>query len=178
MFSRFTLFILNPVWSPTVSQPPFVLRTWRRLEHAPCGSWLFTRMVCWKAPYFGSISPQITRLEPGLCAGYIQRRRRITNHLGTIHAIALCNLAELTAGLMTDVSIPGDMRWIPRGMQVRFLKKATGKVMAQARPTQAFRSSPEGYDANVQVVVTNEQDEPVFDAQIAMWVSPLSKRQP
>ena len=86
--------------------------------------------MCLRAPYFASIAPRIEVLEPGRCEARIAHRRRVTNHLGTVHAIALCNLAELCAGLMTDVSIPADMRWIPKGMTVEYLKKAVGTMPA------------------------------------------------
>ena len=92
------------------------MRLWRRLGGSGLGRWVFTRIVCLKAPYFASISPRLVRLEPGYCEAWLRQRRRVQNHIGTVHAIALCNLAELCAGLVTDVSIPRDMRWIPQDM--------------------------------------------------------------
>lgn len=53
-------------------------------------------------------------LEAGRCEGHINDRRAVHNHLGTVHAIALCNLAELVMGLLVDAATPADMRWIPR----------------------------------------------------------------
>ena len=117
------------------------LRLWRRLDGSAAGRWLFSRIVCFKAPYFASISPRVTRLEPGRCEAWLKQRRRVQNHIGTVHAIALCNLAELCAGLVTDVSIPADMRWIPQDMTVRYLQKASGRIAASARPVTALRSA-------------------------------------
>lgn len=74
-----------------------LLTLYRRLARWPGGRWLFTRAVCFKAPYFASIRPCITVLETGRCEGTLADRRAVRNHLGTVHAIALCNLAELTA---------------------------------------------------------------------------------
>ena len=126
-----------------------VLELYRRITRWPCGEWLFARAVCWRAPYFASISPRITRLEPGRCEGLLRHRRKVTNHIGTVHAIALCNLAELTGGLLTNVSIPPSMRWIPKGMQVEYLKKAVGTMRATATPDADIRESIEGYDLPV-----------------------------
>ena len=89
-----------------------------------------------------------------------------------MHAIALCNLAELTAGLMTDASLPAPMRWIPKGMTVEYLKKAVGTMRAVATPAQPMVESEQGYDLPVDVVVTDAQGDAVFRARIAMWVSP------
>ncbi|MFU8897013.1 MAG: hotdog fold domain-containing protein [Gammaproteobacteria bacterium] len=152
------------------------MRLWRRLGGSAAGRWLFTRIVCFKAPYFASISPLLTRLEPGLCAAHLEQRRRVQNHIGTVHAIALCNLAELCAGLVTDVSIPRDMRWIPQDMTVRYLKKAAGRIAAVATPATPLRSAGEPYPATIEVKLTDADDQLVASADIHMWLSPRPQR--
>ncbi|UOF16084.1 DUF4442 domain-containing protein [Lysobacter capsici] len=153
-----------------------VLTLYKKMTRYPAGHWLFTRAVCFKAPYFASIRPRFESLEPGRCSATMPHRRAITNHLGTVHAIAMCNLAELTGGVMTDVSIPNSMRWIPIGMSVEYLKKAVGTMRAIATPGAAIVESASGYDLPVNVEVTNPAGEPVFRATIAMRVSPKPKR--
>lgn len=152
-----------------------VLSLYRRITRWPAGHWLFSRAVCLKAPYFASISPRIETLEPNRCVATIRQRRKVTNHLGTVHAIALCNLAELTAGLMTDASLPASMRWIPKGMSVEYAKKAVGTMCATALPSQRIVESEEGYEWPVDVTVTDHGDQVVFRARISMWLSPRSK---
>ena len=151
-----------------------LLDTWHRLQRWPAGDWLFSRAVCFKAPYFATIAPRITRLEPGRCEARIRHRRKVTNHIGTVHAIALCNLAEFTGGLACDAGIPASMRWIPKGMAVAYLKKAMGTMRATATPAFPPREAAEGYELPFEVVVENPQGEAVFKATIAMWVSPKS----
>ncbi len=153
-----------------------ILPLFRRLSSKPGGKWLFSRLVCLKAPYFASIAPRMELLEPGRAVATLRHRRAVTNHLGTVHAIALCNLAEFTGGLACDVSIPASMRWIPRGMTVEYLKKAVGSMRATATPAFAPRDAAEGYELPFDVVIENPQGEAVFKASIAMWVSPRSKR--
>jgi len=148
-----------------------VLASYRRLASKPGGRWLFSKLVCFKAPYFASIAPRIEVLEPGRGVATFAHRRRVTNHIGTVHAIALCNLAEFVGGLACDVSIPASMRWIPKGMTVAYLKKAVGTMRATATPAFAPRESAEGYELPFEVVVENPQGEAVFKATIAMWVS-------
>lgn len=149
-----------------------VLALYRRITRWPAGHWLFSRAVCFKAPYFASISPRIETLERNRCVATIRHRRKVTNHIGTVHAIALCNLAELTAGLMTDANLPASMRWIPKGMTVEYLKKAAGTMRATATPAQPFAESVDGYALPVQVEVTDASGETVFRASISMWISP------
>ena len=153
-----------------------VLPLYRKVSAWPLGHWLFSRLVCFKAPYFSSIRPVITLLETNRAEATIAHRLRITNHLGTVHAIALCNLAEFAGGLMTDASIPSTMRWIPRGMTVEYLKTAVGRQHAVATPAFAAHESNEGYELPVEVVVCDPRGEAVFRATISMWVSPRPPR--
>jgi acyl-coenzyme A thioesterase PaaI-like protein len=153
-----------------------VLPLYRRLDRGPLGRWLFSKLVCLKAPYFGSISPRIVSLAPGRGEATFAHRRRVTNHLGTVHAIALCNLAEFIGGLTTDASIPASMRWIPKGMHVEYLKKATGTMRAVATPAFAPHDAADGYELPVDVAVSDARGDAVFRARIAMWVSPRPVR--
>ena len=100
----------------------------------------------------------------------MRKRRAVTNHIGTIHAIAMCNLAELAAGTMTEISIPRAMRWLPKGMQVEYLRKALTDVEAVAR-VEEVREGP-ARDVPVSVEVKDRAGELVCRATITMWVSP------
>ena len=153
-----------------------VLQLYEKFARLPFGHWLFSRAVCLKAPYFGSVKPRMTVLQPGRAEATIAHRRSVTNHLGTVHAIALCNLAEFTGGLVTDASIPASMRWIPKGMSVEYLKKAVGTQHGVATPEFPPHDAAEGYELPVNVVVHDPRGEPVFKARISMWVSPKPAR--
>ena len=151
------------------------LAPWRILKGSAFGRWLFARVICLQAPYFATIRPRIDRLEPGACEARMRKRRAVLNHVGSVHAIALCNLAELAAGLVTDVSIPITHRWIPKGMTVEYLRKATTSVRAVAAyPTVEAVAEP--LDVTVPVEVTGEDGELVFRAQVTMRVSPRPAR--
>ncbi len=92
----------------------------------------FSNMACQMAPYFGTINPEISVLAPGRGEVRVPFRKEITNHLASVHAIALCNAAELAGGMMTEVSIPSGARWIPKGMTVEYLAKAKTSIHAIA----------------------------------------------
>jgi len=152
-----------------------VLSLYRRITRWPAGHWIFSRLVCLKAPYFATIAPRFVALAPGRCEVRIRDRRRVHNHLGTVHAIALCNLAELSAGVMTDATIPPGMRWIPRGMTVEYLKKAVGPMHGVATPAAALTDAGDGQDWPVEVLVTDAAGETVIRARVTMWVSPRKR---
>ncbi|GGA10995.1 hypothetical protein GCM10011408_35420 [Dyella caseinilytica] len=105
----------------------------------------------------------------------IRDRRRVHNHIGTVHAIALCNLAELSAGVMAEVTIPPGMRWIPKGMTVEYVAKAVGTMSAVAAPDAPAVESAEGYEWPVVVHVSDPAGTEVFRARITMWLSPRSR---
>jgi acyl-coenzyme A thioesterase PaaI-like protein len=151
-----------------------VLAIWARLAPVPGGKWLFSRLICLKAPYFSSVRPRFVALRPGYCEVAIRKRRAVTNHLGTVHAIALCNMAELAAGLMTEATVPASHRWIPKGMTVEYLKKAGSDLRAVAEMGSPPAFGP-GAELPVPVTVTDSQGETVFRAEIRMWVSPRDR---
>ena len=126
----------------------------------------FTAAVCQFAPYFSTITPSFTALRPGYAEATVPFRREITNHLGTVHAIALCNAAELVAGTMTDASIPAGYRWIPKGMTVQYLAKAKTSVRAVADGTEVRWT--EAGDQEVPVDIFDDSGTKVFHARILM----------
>ena len=149
------------------------LRMWNRIESWPLGKSLFSRLICWKAPYFASISPRFEEFRPGYARVSMRKRRAVTNHIGTVHAIAMCNLAELAAGTMTEISIPPAMRWLPKGMQVEYLRKAATDVEAVATLAQVAEGPAR--EVPVTVEVKDRAGELVCRALITMWVSPRKK---
>lgn len=130
------------------------------------GPEVFSKQIAQVAPYFGTINPLMTALRPGYSSVEVPFCREITNHLGTVHAIALCNAAELAAGMMTDVSIPQGARWIPTGMQVKYLAKAKTAVTAIADGS-IIDWSVAG-DIDVPVVIHDADGQQVFTASITM----------
>ena len=154
-----------------MNQSNFTLSAWQRLSKKPAGKWAFSRLVCWKAPYFGSIRPTFVELRPGYSEVRMNKRRAVLNHIGTVHAIAMCNLAEIAGGTMTDVTVPSTHRWIPKSMRVEYIKKAETdvKAVAEIDPLPQFGVAAE---LPVTVIVMGADNQPVFRAVITMWVSP------
>jgi acyl-coenzyme A thioesterase PaaI-like protein len=147
------------------------LDIWKSFEARPGGKWAFSRLLCIKAPYFGSIRPRFEELRPGFCQVAIRRRRAVLNHFGSVHAIAMCNMAELAGGTMTEVTVPPTHRWIPKGMTVQYLKIAKSDLVAVATPRTQIDVSGAG-EFQVDVTVRDQGGEAVFAALITMWVAP------
>lgn len=144
-----------------------------RAKRFPLGDRLFSRLVTRRSPYFATIKPRFLRLEPGYCEIAMRNRRAVHNHIGTVNAIAMCALCELAAGTMMESSMPRGLRWIPRGMTVRYLKKADTDLVGTVelpRPLEAGETA----DVVLPARVRNTRGEVVMEADITMYVSPRS----
>jgi acyl-coenzyme A thioesterase PaaI-like protein len=108
------------------------LTAWRTASRLPLGDRLFSLGMSIHVPYFGSVRPHVLELAPGRCRVRIADRWRVHNHLGTVHAIAQCNAAEIAMGMAVDASVPPTHRWIPIGMTVEYRAKARGTLTATA----------------------------------------------
>jgi len=126
----------------------------------------YGKMVCELAPYFSSIDPQFLDMKPGYVEIQMKNRKEIQNHLGSIHAAAMCNVAELAGGTLTEISLPEGKRWIPGAMNVQYLAKAKTDLRAIADGSGIDWSVQGALSVPVEVFDAN--DIKVFTAQIMM----------
>lgn len=109
-----------------------LVKIYNKLQNKPAGKWMFSKLVCRVVPYFGTIYPKVEFLSSEKCIVSMKKRKAVYNHINTIHAIAVCNLAEMAAGLLMVASTPlKGMRWLPKGMNVQYLKKCESTLTAE-----------------------------------------------
>jgi acyl-coenzyme A thioesterase PaaI-like protein len=150
---------------------PNVLDLYRKSSAIPVvGDRLFSFAFAQMAPYFWSIRPRFTTIEPNHAELVIPKRRGVQNHLGTVHAIALCNGLEAAMGALAEASIPADKRWIPKGMEVAYTAKATSDItcIAETDPGQWTGEDP---DVPVRVRGVRDDGTVVIDGVIRLWVT-------
>lgn len=149
-----------------------LIKTWNKLQKLPGGKRAFSYFLGKIIPYSGTIRPLVLELQPGFARLQMKDRRRVRNHLSSIHAIALMNLAELTSGLATIGGLPPTLRGILTQLNIEYFKKARGTITGSSRcevPTKKER-----HEHIVDVDLVDETGETVCRARATWLIGPAS----
>ncbi|MEY1661536.1 hotdog fold domain-containing protein [Isoalcanivorax beigongshangi] len=150
-------------------RPNKILQQYQKLAKLPGGKRLFSAVVCRKAPYFSTASPQLLELRANYCQAKLKKRRAVENHIGTVHVIAVCNVLEFAMGVLAEASIPSHLRWIPKGMDVRYTAKADSDLVIEAVVDDgAWDNGPE---LQVKVNAKRADGTVVVEGVIHLWVT-------
>jgi acyl-coenzyme A thioesterase PaaI-like protein len=144
-------------------------KIFNQLSGLPLGRKLFSWIVCMKAPYFSSISPVFLELTETKCVLLLNKRRKVLNHIGSVHAIAMCNACELAMGMTMQSGLMPHLRWIPKGMTVQYLKKASTDLKVVCEIPYIKKAQPG--DVTVLVKVYDLMKQEVMSADIVVYVS-------
>jgi uncharacterized protein (TIGR00369 family) len=121
-------------------------------------------------PYTGALGARVDELEPGHAKVTLRDRRGVRNHLGSVHAIALANLAEVTSGLAMLTALPDTARGIVTHLGIEYLHKARGALTAECRcPAPSGREETVILDCEVR----DAAGQPVARAEVRWLIRPL-----
>ena len=125
--------------------PEGLLAAWNRLGGSAPGRCIFNLAIRFTVPYSGSVRPRVMEISPGRARVQLRDRRRVRNHLKSIHAIALANVLELTSGLAMMAALSDDVRGIVTRLEVTYHKKARGtlEVTSECAPPVAVTENTE-----------------------------------
>jgi hypothetical protein len=146
----------------------YIMRTYKKALKLPFGARLFSAYAARKAPYFRTVHPLVTHLEPNHCEIFIKKRRAVENHIGTMHVIAIANGLEMAMGFLAEASIPKNLRWIPKGMDLAYPAKADSGLTCVATVDPAAWKPG---DLEVKVVARKSDGTEVVTGTIHLWIS-------
>lgn len=146
----------------------YLLKLYQKCVKYPGGRWFFSTLFAHKAPYFATIKPRIEQLKPNFCQLTFKKRKAVQNHIGTVHAIAVCNGMEMAMGALAEASIPKHLRWLPKGMTVEYLAKTNSDVTIEAR---ASEDTWQPGDQSIAVEARRSDGIVVAKGQITIYIS-------
>jgi acyl-coenzyme A thioesterase PaaI-like protein len=145
---------------------------WYRLKDKPGGRTLFSMLIGRMAPYTNTIGARVEELGPGHSRWVMRDRRKVRNHLNSIHAVALVNLAEVASGTAMLMGLTPDVRGIVTGLSIQYRKKARGTLTATCDCSVPAVTSELSLD--VPAVITDQAGDIVAEARVT-WR--LAKRE-
>jgi acyl-coenzyme A thioesterase PaaI-like protein len=145
-------------------------RAWQSLSPLPGGKLLFSRLLGTINPYTGSIGARFVELGPGHAVTQLQERRQVQNHVNSIHAVALMNLAEVTTGLALMFALPADARGLPINLSINYHKKGRGLVTCECRCAPPATS--ERHETEVTCTIHDGAGVLVADASARWMIGP------
>lgn len=156
---------------PSLDSPRNTLRdTWDKLSKVPGGKKAYSKMIGLMAPYSATIGADVEELRRGYCRVSMRDHRGVRNHLQSVHAIALVNLAEIAGNVCLAYGMPDDARFIVAGLDITYVKKARGKITATCSFGPIATSERKEYV--VPVSLRNPEGEEVATAKLRTLVGP------
>ncbi len=169
--------LISSITSDVLNGPTNRIReAWDMLKRVPGGRIAFSKLMSRIVPYTGSIAPMVIELQRGRARVRMEDRYRFRNHLNSLHAVALVNLAEFTGNLALVYSLPDSARFIVKGLSIDYLKKARGPILAECvipeSATNAIASTKERSEHKIVVRLTDQSGDEVARAELQSLVGP------
>jgi uncharacterized protein (TIGR00369 family) len=130
-----------------------IIRTqWDALSKRPGGKFIFSKLVGMAAAYTGTIGARVEEVRSGYARVSMADRKGVRNHLKSVHAVALVNLAELTGNVALAYSLPDDARFIVAGLSIEYIKKARGTITGVSECPVPSSSAKQEYAVPVSMI--------------------------
>ena len=132
-----------------------------RLDEVPAfaRSWFRSLVMRRAVPFTGTAKLNFIEMSQQRVAISIANKRRVQNHIGSVHASAMNLLAETATGMVVGMNVRDDCIPLAKEMKMRFTQRATGAMHAVATLTAEqiaeMANSVKG-EVRVPVTVTDE----------------------
>lgn len=133
-------------------------------------SFFFGRVI----KFAGTAKVRIEKLEFEQSILTLKNRKRVQNHIGSVHAAATALLGESATGFLIGMHVPDDKIPLLKSMHIDYVKRSEGDLTAVATLTdeqiQQMRDTDKG-DVTVAVTITDSKsNEPVKCEFVWAWI--------
>ncbi|WP_430459626.1 DUF4442 domain-containing protein [Thalassolituus sp. LLYu03] len=140
--------------------------------------WVLSKVMGRVIPFAGTSGTRVEKLSPTECVIVMRNKKKVQNHIGSVHAAAMGLLAESATGFMTGMSVPDDRIIVIRKMELEYLKRASGDMKAVASFSAeqlAFVQTTEKGEIQVPVVITDASGTETVKATMIWAWTPKKK---
>ncbi len=124
-------------------------------------------------PFTGTAGIRIEQLSRERCVITLPNRRRVRNHIGSVHAIASLLIAESATGFLVGMNVPDDRVPVIKTVHADYVKRSSGDMRVEASLTpeqiELIRTSEKG-ETPVHVEIRDgENREPIIIEMVWAW---------
>jgi len=159
------MFIVNPlrIFADSAMKRPL----WLRFK-------ILTWMFRYKVKLVGTCKMEIKETDLKSVTFFVKNRKKVQNHICSVHAAAMALIAESATGFIVGVNLPGDKIPLIKSMNLKYVKRAYGYIQATAslndEQIHILQNEPKG-DFLVDVKVIDENgNEPVIAEMHWAWI--------
>lgn len=137
-------------------------------------SFLMTRVFRHTVKLAGTVKVDILYTDGKQVVFKQKNRKKVRNHIGTVHAATMALLAESATGFIVGVNLPGDKLPLIKTMNLNYVKRCSGDITAIASLTDeqiALMQTQDKGEVSVKVEITDGADiTPMVAEMIWAWV--------
>jgi len=144
------------------------------IDKIPVGKTFFRSKVLGNVvPFTGNSSLNFEKISSEEVVISLKNIRSVQNHIKQVHACAMALVIETATGFVVGMNVPDDKILLIKEMNLKYVKRSSGKVIATASLTQVqideIKNEPKG-DITVPVILTDDEgNEPVKAEAIWAW---------
>ncbi|GAC16103.1 DUF4442 domain-containing protein [Aliiglaciecola lipolytica] len=119
---------------------------------------LMTRLFRHLVKLAGTAKVDIVHTDGKTVTFKIKNRRKVRNHIGTVHAASMALLAESATGFIVGINLPANKLPLIKNMNLNYVKRSQGDITAVASLTDeqiTLMQQQDKGEVSVKVTITD-----------------------
>lgn len=136
-------------------------------------------LFCTNVKYAGTSGIEFLELSPQRTVMRVRNRKKVRNHIGGLHALAMALVGESATGVLVALNLPAGRTPVIKHMGIDYTKRCQGDLIATAtlRPEQiqAMQNDAKG-EVTVPVSFSDQkQQSPIEARMVWAWITPRAQ---